>query len=652
LLLLLPAAAWFLFLLILRQRACDWRRAVLAATVISATCVVLGTEILSVPRLITRSGVAIFWLTICVVAFLYMRTGGRHSAPALRSEPPAEGLDRATKACLLASAVIVLLVGITALIAPPDTWDALEYHLPRVSMWISNHNVGFFPTPDYCQLIYSPWSEYAIMHTELLWGTDRFVNVVEFFSLLGSLVAVSLIAKKLGAGPRGQALAALVCATIPEGILEASGPMNTYVVAFWMATAAAFLMEWNDNPTWLNLICAGLATGLAIFTKGTAYVLLPFVLLACWWMGTGRIRVLFLKRSAVFVLLILALNAPQYVRNYEFTGSPLGVPLPVKYPRTEFVMRRVSVRGTAANVLRNVSLHLCTPSRAVNERIERSVRFAIRGLGVDPDDPSQIWIGLPFHMNHFTSNEIIAGNPMHLILFVIFVGAVFWKAKERIRRRWAVLFALGILSSFVLFCALLRWQMWSSRYHLGLFVLGAGLCGMVLEKYLSPRLATGICVALLLPAMLFACTNRCRSLIPWKRVDDVYHPRAELYFTNEHESVAATYISAADFVNRLHCGNVAIDGHVSDPEIKGSPDSFFVYPFLALIHADGRTRKVWYTGVDNLSARYASEQSHPAPCAVVCLDCVNAPQKLREYDADGRSVFGNIAIFSPPTGVR
>jgi hypothetical protein len=154
---------------------------------------------------------------------------------------------------------------------------------------------------------------------------------------------------------------------------------------------------------------------------------------------------------------------------------------------------------------------------------------------------------------------------------------------------------------------------------------------------------------LVLCGIFFALTNRSRSLIPWHRVDDVYQPRALLYFSNEHEPVAPAHIAAADFVNHLGCRNVGIDSYFSDPEIKDSPDSFFIYPVLALIHADGRTRKTWYTGVHNLSSRYKTQQPHPTPCAVICLECADIPAKWNEYSVVGgrASVFGKIVVFAP-----
>jgi 4-amino-4-deoxy-L-arabinose transferase-like glycosyltransferase len=543
--------------------------------------------------------------------------------------------------------MIVLIVAITALLAPPNTWDAMEYHLPRLMMWMGNHSVRFYPTPDYCQLIYGPWSEYAMMHTYLLSGGDRFVNLIQLLSLIGCAISVSAIAQRLGAGRRGQVLAAIASVTIPEGLLEASGPMNTYVASLWIAITVLFLMDWHGDSSWLNTACVGLGAGLAILTKGTAYVFLPFLVMACWMTAPRPAKLQFLKRSAVLVLLILALNGAHYLRCYDLSGSPLGVPLPEPYPRAQLTMGHVTVQGTAANLLRNVSLHLGSPSAAMNSRTEAVVRRLIRALGADPDDPNAVWLGMPFEVHGFSLHEIHAGNPLQLLLFFAATLIVYlrWKEKSLTMARW---YGAGILAGFVFFAAMIQWQTWAARYHLPLFVLAAAMIGLVLERCVARRIATVAAIVMIVYAIPFAAVNRTHSLIRWHRVDDIYRPRAVLYFSDQHENIAANYAAIADSVNRSECRNVAINSYIEDPQIKLSPPSLYVYPLLALLHADGVTRTVWYTGVQNLTSRYSSEVSHPEPCAVICLDCAKVPAKWAEYQASGShaSVFDQNVVFT------
>jgi hypothetical protein len=183
---------------------------------------------------------------------------------------------------------------------------------------------------------------------------------------------------------------------------------------------------------------------------------------------------------------------------------------------------------------------------------------------------------------------------------------------------------------------------------LPLFVLGSALAGLILERYLSPRLGVAVVVILLVYSLPFALANRTRSLVRWNRVDDVYHPRSVLYFSDQHESLAHDHIAAANAVNLLSCKDIAIDSYVDRPdsELIGSPRSFYVYPLLSMIHADGSTRNVWYRGVHNWSSRYAYRDK-TVPCAVVCFDCARAPVKLSEYQRQGwrPSIFGDIVIF-------
>lgn len=644
-LLLLPCIAYCLLVLILRKKGLEWRRAALTAAVLCGTCVVVFTEALSLPRLLSRGPLALCWLALCLAAFfcwrmIKVRSAESSSAQQGSSEP----LDRTTRILLVTTGVIVVLVAITALVSAPNVWDAMEYHLPRATMWMSNHSVRFYATPDYAQLIFGPWAEFAMMQTELLSGSDRFVNMVEFLSFVFSAIGVSLIAKSLGAGTRGQLLATIACITIPEGILEASGPMNTYVVSFWIVTTVLFLMLWNDDPGWLNTICVGLSAGLAIFTKGSTYIILPFMVLACWWIGSSAARLRFLKRSVVFVVLILAINGSHYLRTYQLTGSVLGFPLPSKYPRLQVVVDHVSVRGTLAGMLRNAALHVVTPSERVNARIDHAFHSAIWRLGVDPNASGQIYLDDPFRSSHFSLHEIHAGNPLHFVLIVAAMAIVIWKCRK-LTEEPALWYAVGLLLSVTLFSALLRWTQWSSRYQLPFFVMGAALAGFALDRYLPRRAATAIGFILVLCAVPFAVANRTRSLVPWSRVEDIYCPRTYQYFLDSHITIAPANIAAATFVNQLPCDHVAIDTYLEHPVLALSPRSMYLYPLLAQIHADGRSRSVWYTGVQNDTIRYANTQT---PCAVICLECARVAKKWEEYRKIGgrASVFDYIVVFS------
>jgi hypothetical protein len=153
------------------------------AAAIDGACLVLGTELLSAMNLVTPGGVTVFWLVVCAVTFAIWRSGAVQG-PIARpcAETSDEPLDVENKYLLSGAAILAVLIGVTALLAPPNVWDAMEYHLPRVVMWMSDRNVRFFPTPDYAQLVFGTWAEDAILHLDLLWGSDRLVNLVEFFS--------------------------------------------------------------------------------------------------------------------------------------------------------------------------------------------------------------------------------------------------------------------------------------------------------------------------------------------------------------------------------------------------------------------------------------------------------------------------------------
>jgi 4-amino-4-deoxy-L-arabinose transferase-like glycosyltransferase len=90
--------------------------------------------------------------------------------------------------------------------------------------------------------------------------------------------------------------------------------MNTWVVTSGLSAPFIFFCSGTKQPNWLNALSIGLSAGIAVLTKGTAYVYLPFMVLACWCAASREVKVRFLKFAPMFLGLIIAVNAPQYYR--------------------------------------------------------------------------------------------------------------------------------------------------------------------------------------------------------------------------------------------------------------------------------------------------------------------------------------------------
>src|SRR5437588_434762 len=82
----------------------------------------------------------------------------------------------------------------------------------------------------------------------------------------------------LGAGPLGQALGATIFVTAPMAILQGSSTQNDLVATFWIVVVVVAALD-SPRDRWFRCLLGGGAVGLALLTKGTAWILLaPFVI--------------------------------------------------------------------------------------------------------------------------------------------------------------------------------------------------------------------------------------------------------------------------------------------------------------------------------------------------------------------------------------
>lgn len=164
------------------------------------------TEFLSALKLLNFGGLVGLWLLADLgIGFFYWQLRQQRKEPVNeKNEQESSQISTFLKVLLASLILIVIAVGVVAIVAPPNNWDSMNYHLARVMHWIQNRSVEAYPAHYLPQIYIMPWSAYAIAHFQILSNGDRFANLVQWLTMIGSIIGVSLIAQELGANIRGQ----------------------------------------------------------------------------------------------------------------------------------------------------------------------------------------------------------------------------------------------------------------------------------------------------------------------------------------------------------------------------------------------------------------------------------------------------------------
>ena len=386
------------------------RRHLLIATTLFATYLALGTEGLSLFRLLAFWPILTLWCAAVIPCVLWWLKAGTRLSFALPSRPFAatEWIMGGGLLSLLVSAVV------SGLLCPPNSWDVMVYHLPRQIFWIQQFSVEHFPTHLLLQLYREPFAEFVGTHLLILTGTDYSLSFIQWFALTGCLAAVSLIAEQLGCDRQGQLFASLFVTTIPIIYLEATNAKNDLVFGLWYIILAwlALSVYQERRCRFSTALLIGCALGLLVLTKGAAYLLgLPLLIFT----GLAVFRAaghLAWKPLVVIALTALALNFGHYARNYGLFGSPLGP----EEAQEKFLNEAWSPALLLSRLVRESSLQMGTPIEELNRALEGSIEKLHEFLGIDINDPRSTVRLRNFAVLSRFENEYQAPAPLHLAL--------------------------------------------------------------------------------------------------------------------------------------------------------------------------------------------------------------------------------------------
>lgn len=248
----------------------------LAAYLLAAAEVVGLTLALSLFHAVAAPGYLVGEALLAAVVSVVWRRLGRP----LPSRPVVDRLALARHPLLV---TLGLVVGLTlgfelflALVAPPNNWDSMTYHLARAAAWYQHGSVGYLPGANTERLnIFPPNAEIATLYTLALAHGDRLAALPQYLAGIACLVACYALGRRVGFSRSSSLFAALLLGSLSQVVLQSTTTQNDLIVASFVAAAAVFVLDGSRR----GLALAGIAVGLAVGTKTTALFALPLLAL-------------------------------------------------------------------------------------------------------------------------------------------------------------------------------------------------------------------------------------------------------------------------------------------------------------------------------------------------------------------------------------
>lgn len=607
------------FLANLCRLACDnkerggFRAAFVQTSVGHGVLVVLSTESLSLLRQLNAMGLVILWALIAAinVARLFPVKTRLNLSLSLFSNPNSTDCSSFKKSMADKTAAIGVLIILcvclgTALISPPNNYDSMTYHMPRILHWIQNQSVNHYPTHNLRQISFPPGTGYIVAQFQILSGGDFFANTVQWLAFLGCILATSLLSKCCDRS-NDQVMTAFVCAAIPMAIMQSTTTQTDLAASYWVICFAYFILrETNYRSSDFFWLAASL--GLAVLAKPTASIFsIPLVcLLAVRYAGnySALKKPTILIRSLCFSALVssasLLLSVPYYWRNILTFGHFLGID---NGTRVESIGLEVLV----SNILRNTALNL--PLKYFWELI-----IKLHGCLFMPgvNDPGSTFLKNEFNLNVLhrliLPDEDFIANPIHLILIFCSIGTVltlFFSRKMTHIPCVAKISVCGIFG-FGLYCLLIKWQIWGNRLLLPFFILNAPISAYFINRFMPTNAKFLLIGCMLMVSVFYSLTPIHHPIISlpqkWTHHSQsnsiLTLKRQEIYHSSYGKEIKSAYEALRVNADNKLCRFIGLDIGEDDCE----------YPIWVSLGANGTNSfKIKHANVQNISKNAVEE---------------------------------------------
>ena len=487
----------------------DLRLSIIKAFIGIAFFSYLTCEILSIFNLFTFNYVSFSWVLINgLIIYLYKEKIKLNVFSIFSQKIEIAKKDR--NILLFIFFIIILPLLLLAIFIPPNNWDSMAYHLPRVEHWIQNKNVYPYPTNIVRQVLTSPLSEYMIANFQILSSTDAFSNLVQFGSFIFILFSGTLIFSILKIGMKGQLFLLLALLSIPMVLFQATTTQTDLLASFFFLSFILFglLVIRSDDNFKINFIFLALSLTLGILTKyHIAIFAIPIVIYLLFYLIRKKNNM-----NAIFALLISLISttiilAPLFARNIYFFGSITGKDLFDE--NATIVNSTISIQNMLSNNFKHIIDFISIPINGYNNLLF-SVNHTLHNIiGISENMPGNNWAGEPFAINNYL-NEDTAGSLIHAVLIIFSLFFVF-KSKHKTK---LILFFAYCFIAFSLYGLLFRYTPFDIRLLLPILILLIIISTYIIYTFITNKyILNGLIFLFLFISIFPVYFNRAKPII-------------------------------------------------------------------------------------------------------------------------------------------
>lgn len=374
---------------------------------------------------------------------------------------------------------------ILAFMTWPYNWDSLTYHLPRIAQWAQNKSVGHYAVNDTRQVSSPVLAEFINLHVYIFKrGKDNWLNLLQYTSFMTNSALIYFITGKLQnkKNSKTQWISVLLFVSMPIAFGEALSTQVDHFSTMFLLIYVFFILDILNKEHKLDLkkenilyvLILSACIGLGYLAKPS--IMFAMIVFACWLLiiciqrkdKLSHLLILILLAAGIIVLLL----APEMLRNIITFGA-------ISTPNVGSRQLVGTLKPTYLfiNGLKNFAMNLPNIYLDISKLAIKGIYWIGYILGVNVDDSSISEDGLIFELHSPRKyGHDIAINPVIVIAMIL---AFIWLLVRKLKKEaWTIedVYSVTSIVSFLIFCVVLRWEPFVTRYMLSYLAL---LCPMV-----------------------------------------------------------------------------------------------------------------------------------------------------------------------------